>query len=90
MTGEPDRPTAYERGPSFSTEARSAEVERRLDAFRALLARRGARAAFLTARRNFAWLTAGGENPIVLADRDGGAPLLLPAERAAVPAPLAR
>ena len=88
MTTEPNRRAAYDCGPSFSTEARAADVERRLDAFRALLARRGAGAAFLKARRNFAWLTAGGENHIVLADADGVAPLLVTAERAVVLAPI--
>ncbi len=63
-------------GPS-TPEARAGEVRRRVDALRAVLDRRGARAALLAYRRNFAWLTAGGESHIVLATETGVASLLV-------------
>ncbi len=52
-------------------------VEERLAAVRDLVERRGATAALLRARRNFAWVTAGGENHVILAAEDGVADLLI-------------
>lgn len=57
--------------------ARAAEVVERLDDLQAVLDRRGAAAALLGYRRNFAWLTAGGESHIVLASESGVASLLV-------------
>lgn len=56
---------------------RQALVAERIDAIRRLLAERGAPAALLRTRRNFAWATLGGENHVVLADEDGVAALLV-------------
>jgi Xaa-Pro aminopeptidase len=53
------------------TQTRRAEVDRRLRELRALLVHRGATAAILRTRRNFAWLTAGGLNHIVLSSELG-------------------
>lgn len=61
----------------MNPEARRALVEVRLDAIRRLLAARGAAAALLRTRRNFAWATLGGENHVVLADKEGVACLLV-------------
>jgi Xaa-Pro dipeptidase len=56
---------------------RSALVQERLAAVRDVLDRLGRPAALLRTRRNFAWLTAGGANHIVLASETGVAPLLV-------------
>ncbi len=56
---------------------RRAEVAARIDAVRGLLDARGAGAALLSARRNFAWLTAGGNSHIVLSTERGVAGLLV-------------
>lgn len=61
---------------------RPAEVRRRLDALRAVVEARGAPAVLLSARRNFAWLTAGGESHIVLSSETGVASLLVTAGEA--------
>ena len=52
-------------------------VAERLDAVRRLLADRGAHGALLTARRNFAWATVGGESHVVLSSEHGVAGLLV-------------
>ncbi|HKG56371.1 MAG TPA: M24 family metallopeptidase [Candidatus Limnocylindrales bacterium] len=52
-------------------------MERRLGLVREVLDRRGASHAFLSARRNFSWLTAGGVNHIVLATEAGEGGLLV-------------
>ena len=67
--------------------SRLAEVQSRLAALRALLDRRGARSAFLIARRNFAWLTAGGSNHVVLESEMGEAGVFVNADEAVVLAP---
>jgi Xaa-Pro dipeptidase len=59
------------------SDERRTEVEARLTKVREVLDRRAAPAALLGARRNFAWLTAGGENHIVLAQEAGVARLLV-------------
>jgi antitoxin VapB len=66
-------------------EERRPEVEARLGRVREVLERRGLRSALLRTRRNFAWLTAGGESHIVLAQETGVAPLLVtPGEAVAI------
>ncbi|MDQ3880660.1 MAG: M24 family metallopeptidase [Chloroflexota bacterium] len=74
--------------PSLALAARTAEFERRVDAVRGLLSRRGVGAAVLVARRNFAWLTVGGVNHVVLAADDGAAPILVTQEGVTVLAPI--
>jgi Xaa-Pro aminopeptidase len=74
-------------GPAATSPARSAEVGARLDALRAALERHGARSAFLIARRNFAWLTAGGSNHVVLESETGEAGVFVSADEAMVLAP---
>ncbi len=69
------------------SERRRAEVDRRLDQMRELLDSRGMRACLLRMRRNFAWLTAGGQNHVVLATEEGVAPLLVTADQVVVLAP---
>lgn len=49
----------------------------RLGAIRRVLSERGASAALLRTRRNFAWATLGGENHVVLTDENGVAGLLV-------------
>jgi Xaa-Pro aminopeptidase len=56
---------------------RVSEVAERVDAVRAILERRGEASVLLVARRNFAWLTAGGSSHIVLAAERGVVGLLV-------------
>ncbi|MFL5681381.1 MAG: M24 family metallopeptidase [Chloroflexota bacterium] len=56
---------------------RPEEFQRRLGLVREVIERRAARHAFLSARRNFSWLTAGGVNHIVLATEAGEGGLLV-------------
>jgi Xaa-Pro aminopeptidase len=63
---------------------RHALVGERLEAIRHLLAERGAPAALLRTRRNFAWATLGGENHVVLAQETGVAGLLVTPTEAVV------
>ena len=56
---------------------RAAESRDRLSRLREALDRRGASAALLAYRRNFAWLTAGGEGHIVLATEEAVVSLLV-------------
>lgn len=67
---------------------RSTEVAARLDAVRLVLAHRGLAGALLSTRRNFAWLTAGGSNHVVLASEVGAAPVLVTRGRSVVLAPV--
>lgn len=67
---------------------RRAEVEARLAALRRILGASGKAAVLLRRRRNFAWLTAGGVNHVVLDSEDGAAPLLVTATDAVVLAPV--
>lgn len=68
--------------------AAAADVQRRIDLIRELLARRGANAAILRARRNFAWLTVGGQGHVVLSSESGVAPIVIDARTARVLAPV--
>jgi Xaa-Pro dipeptidase len=63
---------------------RSVEYAAKLDRLRGLLKVRGYDAAALHARRNFAWLTAGGDNHVPQASEDGFATLLVTATDAVV------
>ena len=65
-------------------DARGREVTAKLDQVREVLRRRGAQAAALRARRNFAWLTAGGDNHVLECSETGIATLLVTADDAVV------
>ena len=56
----------------------------RLTVVREAVGRAGGRGALLSSRRNFAWLTLGGANHVVVATEIGAAPILVTAERAIV------
>ena len=64
------------------------EVERRLATLRDLLGSAGGDGILLSSRRNFAWLTAGGVNHVVLASDEGAAPVLVTRSDAIVLAPI--
>jgi Xaa-Pro aminopeptidase len=66
-----------------TSDARASEVAGKLDRLRAVLRERGLGAAALSARRNFAWLTAGGDNHVLESSETGVATLLV-TEREAV------
>ena len=66
-----------------ATGSREREFALKLQRVRALIRARGASAAALRSRRNFAWLTAGGHNHVGVASEDGLATLLV-TERDAV------
>jgi Xaa-Pro dipeptidase len=66
----------------------AAEVEARIDRIRELLDRRGMERAVLRSRRNFAWLTVGGQNHVVLATEAGAADLVVDRSGARVRAPI--
>jgi hypothetical protein len=68
--------------------ARVTEVHPRLRDVRVRLARAGAAGTVLGLRRNFAWLTAGGSNHVVMASEDGASPGLITAQEAVVLAPI--
>lgn len=72
----------------ISLDQRAAEFTRRLASLRALLEGRGANGCLLRLRRNFAWLTVGGVNHVVLASEEGAAPLLVTLDDAVVLAPV--
>ena len=67
---------------------RHIEFAAKLDQLRALLGDRGYAAAALSSRRNFAWLTAGGDNHVLQASENGFATLLVTATDAVVVAAL--
>lgn len=71
--------SATERAPSEdrSVPDRAATVAMKVERLRALLERRGFRAALLSARRNFAWLTDGGDSHVVRASDEGVATLVV-------------
>jgi len=81
VSGRPELPVP-------SAQERRALVEERLDAVARLLAGRGAAGVILTSRRDFAWLTAGGLNHVVLASESGAAPVLVTRDGAVVLAPV--
>jgi Xaa-Pro aminopeptidase len=64
------------------------DVEARIAIVRGLLAAHGADAALLRTRRNFAWLTVGGQNHVVAGSEEGSAPIVVDAAGAAVLAPI--
>ena len=68
--------------------ARLVEHERRVTQVRELLERRGAASCLLTSRKNFAWITAGGANHVVLASEQGAAPLLVTWDEVVLLAPV--
>jgi Xaa-Pro dipeptidase len=63
---------------------RQFESAAKLDRLRALLRDRGYAAAAVSSRRNFAWLTAGGDNHVPQASENGFATLLVTATDATV------
>jgi Xaa-Pro aminopeptidase len=63
---------------------RHTESAAKLDQLRGLLKDRGFAAAALQSRRNFAWLTAGGDNHVLQASENGVATLLVTADAAVV------
>ena len=67
---------------------RAALVERRIGQLRVLLEQRRAAAVLVQLRRNFAWLTVGGMNHVVLATEEGAAPLLVTRDEAVVLSPI--
>jgi antitoxin VapB len=69
-------------------DARRAEVGSKLAAVRSLLGRRGFEAAALSSRRNFAWLTGGGDSHVVRAGDAGVATILVTADGAVVLTPV--
>lgn len=64
--------------------ARKAEVERRLAIVRELATAQGAAGALLSSRRDFAWLTAGGSNHVLLSSEIGVASVLVTPTQAAI------
>lgn len=66
------------------TETRRELVDERLGVVRQILAARGASAALLETRANFAWITAGGESHVVLSSESGVAGVLVASDRATV------
>jgi Xaa-Pro aminopeptidase len=72
----------------LSAEARAAIVASRIEALRALVESRGAAAVMLDSRRDFAWLTLGGLNHVLLSAEAGVAPVLVTRDAAVVLAPV--
>lgn len=68
--------------------ATAADVQARLEVVRELLARHGARRAVLRSRRNFAWLTIGGDGHVVQSTEAAVAPIVIGAWTARVLAPV--
>jgi Xaa-Pro aminopeptidase len=66
----------------------AAAVQARLEVVRELLAQHGARRAVLQSRRNFAWLTIGGDGHVVLSTDAAVAPIVIDARAARVLAPV--
>jgi Xaa-Pro dipeptidase len=64
--------------------ARKVEVERRLAIVRDLVRGKGAAGALLSSRRDFAWLTAGGSNHVLLSSEIGVASVLVTPTEAVV------
>ena len=63
-------------------------VQHRVEQLRALVERHGASAIRLDSRRDFAWLTLGGQNHVLLATETGVAPVVITKEDAVVLAPV--
>lgn len=85
MSGAPP-PTAAQ--PSLPAAERARLFEHRLAQLRRATAEAGAAAVLLETRRNFAWLTVGGLNHVVLETENGAAPLLVTQTAAVVLAPV--
>jgi antitoxin VapB len=66
----------------------AAEVQRRIDVIRELVARRGAARATLSARRNFAWLTVGSQSHVATSTDTGVASIVIDHDTARVLAPV--
>jgi Xaa-Pro dipeptidase len=74
--------------PAPESRPAAAEVSRRIEVVRELLSRRGASAAVLRTRRNFAWLTVGGQAHVVQSTDAGVAPIVIDGRGARVLAPV--
>ncbi|MFN2483575.1 MAG: hypothetical protein ABR509_01380, partial [Candidatus Limnocylindria bacterium] len=74
--------------PAISPHGRAAEFRRRAEQLRGVAAARGAGAALLASRRNFAWLTVGGLNHVVSASEEGAASILVTASEVVALAPI--
>jgi Xaa-Pro dipeptidase len=74
-------------GASKGGERREAMADR-LAIVRSILADEGAAGALLATRRNFAWVTGGGENHVVTSTESGAVPLLVTAREAVALAPV--
>lgn len=74
--------------PELEVGARARIVAERLNLVRELLERRGAHGFLLDSRRDFAWLTLGGLNHVVLASERGAAPVIVTRDAAVVLAPV--
>lgn len=74
--------------PVLAPDARTALVRERLEAVRDLLSRHSAGGIVLSARRDFAWLTAGGQNHVLASAADGVAPIVVTGDAAVVLAPV--
>jgi Xaa-Pro dipeptidase len=68
--------------------ATASDVHARLAVVRELLARRGVQRLVLRSRRNFAWLTIGGDGHVVLSTESAVAPIVIDARSARVLAPV--
>lgn len=92
MTGSTDEGGARRAGAAAEDAggdgARRTELAAKIGRLRALLARRGARGAALSARRNFAWITDGGDDHVVRAGEGGVATILVTADDAVVITPV--
>ena len=72
----------------ISADQRAQIVTTRIEQLRELVERRGAAAVMLDSRRDFAWLTLGGLNHVLLTAETGVAPVLLTRDAAVVLAPV--
>jgi Xaa-Pro dipeptidase len=79
---------SYAPAPELAADERAALVATRLQALRELLGRHNATAIKLDARRDFAWLTCGGQNHILYTTETGVAPIVVSVDDAAVLAPV--
>jgi Xaa-Pro aminopeptidase len=74
--------------PVLDDDARARLVTDRLEALRELIDMHGAAGILLDARRDFAWLTLGGQNHILYTTETGVAPILVTRDDAVVLAPV--
>ena len=74
--------------PQLATADRAALVSSRIEAIRELLQERNAAAITMDARRDFAWLTLGGQNHILYTSEIGVAPIVVTANDAVILAPV--